>query len=73
MGDQWHESLNSATAEAFHARFRRVLEYIDAHLDEELSVDQLSAVGCGLGLFQLSAAGRFDAGEPSDFVFEIAR
>ena len=36
--------MNSAAAEAFYARFRRVLEYIDVHLDEELSVDQLSAV-----------------------------
>ena len=36
--------MNSAAAEAFHSRFRRVLEYIDAHLAEELSVDQLSAV-----------------------------
>jgi AraC family transcriptional regulator len=30
--------------EAFVARFRRVLDYVDAHLDDELSVERLSGV-----------------------------
>jgi len=37
-------SLNVAAAEAYRSRFRRVLEHIDAHLDEELTVDRLSGV-----------------------------
>jgi AraC family transcriptional regulator len=37
-------SLNSAAAQAYRARFRKVLEYIDAHLDDDLSVERLSAV-----------------------------
>lgn len=36
--------MNSAVADGYRARFRRVLEYIDANLDRELSVEQLSAV-----------------------------
>lgn len=35
--------MNSA-AEKYRARFRRVLEYIDAHLESDLSVEQLSDV-----------------------------
>ena len=31
-------------ASRYHARFRQVLEYIDAHLDEALDVDTLAAV-----------------------------
>lgn len=33
----------TAFAEAYTRRFRQVLEYIDAHLDEDLSLEQLSA------------------------------
>jgi AraC family transcriptional regulator len=36
--------LNSAAAERYLARFRKVLDYIDAHLDEELRVERLSGV-----------------------------
>jgi AraC family transcriptional regulator len=37
-------SLSSAAAEIYRARFRQVLDYIDAHLDEDLSVERLSGV-----------------------------
>ena len=36
--------MNSAVAESYRARFRKVLEYIDAHLSEELGVERLSSV-----------------------------
>lgn len=36
--------MNAADADAYLARFRRVLEYIDAHLDGDLSVEGLSRV-----------------------------
>ncbi|WP_437668778.1 AraC family transcriptional regulator [Sorangium sp. So ce131] len=36
--------MNDATASAYFARFRRVLEHIDAHLDEDLTLDRLSGV-----------------------------
>lgn len=36
--------MNTTTAESYRARFRKVLEYIDANLDDELSVKQLSSV-----------------------------
>jgi AraC family transcriptional regulator len=37
-------SLNTTNAERYHARFRKVLEYIDAHLGDELTVDTLSSI-----------------------------
>ena len=36
--------MTADTATGFHARFRRVLEYIDAHLDEALPLERLSDV-----------------------------
>ena len=36
--------MTADTATRFHARFRRVLEYIDAHLDEALPLERLSDV-----------------------------
>jgi AraC family transcriptional regulator len=36
--------LTSAAAERYLARFRKVFDYIDAHLDQELHVERLSAV-----------------------------
>jgi AraC family transcriptional regulator len=36
--------LNTTTAESYYARFRQVLEYIDTHLDEDLSVEKLSGI-----------------------------
>ena len=36
--------MNATAAVAYRTRFRKVLEYIDAHLDEELSVERLSEV-----------------------------
>jgi AraC family transcriptional regulator len=39
--------LNTATAHAYLSRFRRVLDYIDAHLDEQMDADML----CGLAAF----------------------
>ncbi len=36
--------MNTTTAENYRARLRKVLEYIDAHLDDDLSVDRLSSV-----------------------------
>lgn len=36
--------MNTTTTESYRARFRKVLEYIDANLDDELSVKQLSSV-----------------------------
>lgn len=36
--------MNAAAAERYRARFRQVLEYIEAHLDEVLSVDRLSVL-----------------------------
>ena len=36
--------MTDTDREAFVARFRRVLEHVDAHLDEELSVERLAGV-----------------------------
>ncbi|QRK11228.1 AraC family transcriptional regulator [Archangium violaceum] len=36
--------MSAANADEYLARFRRVLEYIDAHLEEELSVERLGRV-----------------------------
>ena len=36
--------MSSAVAEGYHARFRKVLEYIDDHLDEDIPVERLSSV-----------------------------
>jgi AraC family transcriptional regulator len=36
--------LSTASAEHYHARFRKVLEYIDVHMDEELTVEILSGI-----------------------------
>ena len=36
--------MSSAAAQNYRARFRKVLDYIDAHLSEDLAVDRLSAV-----------------------------
>ncbi|MGC4090543.1 MAG: AraC family transcriptional regulator [Polyangiaceae bacterium] len=36
--------MNQAAADAYMQRFARVLEYIDAHLEQDLSVEALSAV-----------------------------
>ena len=36
--------MNTRATNAYHRRFRKVLEHIDAHLDEELSLEVLSAV-----------------------------
>lgn len=36
--------MNSAPADRYRARFRKVLEYIDAHLDHDLAVERLSSV-----------------------------
>jgi AraC family transcriptional regulator len=36
--------LNSAAAESYYARFRKTLEYIDAHLHEDLDVEQLGRI-----------------------------
>jgi len=36
--------VNTRTADAYARRFNRVFDYIDAHLDEELSVERLSQV-----------------------------
>jgi len=36
--------LNSVAAETYLARFRKVFDYIDTHLDEDLSVERLSGV-----------------------------
>jgi AraC family transcriptional regulator len=36
--------VTEAAAQAYRLRFRRVLEYVDAHLDGDLSVEQLCAV-----------------------------
>jgi len=36
--------LSTTSAERYHARFRKVLEYIDAHLGDELTVDTLSGI-----------------------------
>lgn len=37
-------SLSAVAAERYRAHFRKVLEYIDVHLDESLDVEQLSGV-----------------------------
>ena len=34
----------ATAADAYYARFRRVLEHVDAHLEEELSLDRLAGV-----------------------------
>jgi AraC family transcriptional regulator len=36
--------LNESTVETYHSRFRKVLEYIDSHLDDDLTIDRLSNV-----------------------------
>lgn len=36
--------MSSAAAEGYRARFRKVLEYIDDHLDEDIPVERLSSV-----------------------------
>ena len=36
--------MNNLNASRYHARFRKVLEYIDAHLDEALDVETLAGV-----------------------------
>ncbi len=36
--------MTTATVATYHARFRKVLEYIDAHLDDDLTVDRLCNV-----------------------------
>jgi AraC family transcriptional regulator len=36
--------LTQAAAHAYQKRFRKVLEYVDAHLDEDLNVERLSGV-----------------------------
>lgn len=36
--------MNAAATENYRARLRTVLEYIDAHLDDNLSVEQLSSI-----------------------------
>lgn len=36
--------MNTTTAENYHARFSKVLEYIDTHLDDDLSVEKLSGI-----------------------------
>ena len=36
--------MNSAAAESYRARFRKVLDYIDNHLDDDLAVERLSSV-----------------------------
>ncbi len=36
--------MNANTADSYHARFQRVLEYIDANLDQALGVGQLSGI-----------------------------
>lgn len=36
--------MNTAAIEIYHARFRKVLEHIDAHLADDLSLDSLSSV-----------------------------
>jgi len=37
-------SLTESTVDTYHSRFRKVLEYIDSHLDDDLTVDRLSGV-----------------------------
>ncbi|MBW4521740.1 MAG: AraC family transcriptional regulator [Scytolyngbya sp. HA4215-MV1] len=34
--------MTASTVATYHARFRKLLEYIDAHLDDDLTVEQLS-------------------------------
>jgi AraC family transcriptional regulator len=36
--------LNESVADTYYSRFRKVLEYIDFHLDEDLTIDRLSNV-----------------------------
>jgi AraC family transcriptional regulator len=36
--------LTASSVDIYHARFRKVLEYIDAHLDDDLTVEHLSSV-----------------------------
>src|SRR3954470_5508401 len=36
--------MNTSAADAYLARFRRVLEHVDAHLEEALTVERLSDV-----------------------------
>jgi AraC family transcriptional regulator len=38
------QHLTQSTVDTYHSRFRKVLEYIDSHLDDDLSVDRLSNV-----------------------------
>ena len=37
-------SLSTSSVDIYYARFRQVLEYIDTHLDDDLSVNQISIV-----------------------------
>ncbi|MBV9387640.1 MAG: AraC family transcriptional regulator [Chroococcidiopsidaceae cyanobacterium CP_BM_ER_R8_30] len=36
--------MTESTVDTYHSRFRKVLEYIDSHLDDDLTVDRLSGV-----------------------------
>jgi AraC family transcriptional regulator len=36
--------LNDSTVDTYRSRFRKVLEYIDSHLDDDLTIDRLSNV-----------------------------
>ena len=36
--------MNVTTKERYHARFRKVFDYIEQHLDDNLSVEQLSGI-----------------------------
>ncbi|MHC5719167.1 MAG: hypothetical protein ACYTX0_45705, partial [Nostoc sp.] len=36
--------MTATSVDIYLARFRKVLEYIDTHLDDDLSVDQISSV-----------------------------
>ena len=38
------QHLTESAIDTYHSRFRKVLEYIDSHLDDDLSVDHLSNV-----------------------------
>ena len=41
-------SLNTAAAQTYLARFRKVLEYIESHLDEDLAVERLRGIAAFL-------------------------
>ena len=38
------QHLKESGEYTYHSRFRKVLEYIDSHLDDDLTVDRLSNV-----------------------------